>query len=237
MTEAFRSAVEFRHDLCATVAQLQQRFTRPLPDGATVFVTGTSGLYRLFKGLGDAFDLLTTVIVIPGDQSDNRWVLEEVDGSSPWAGVEVLTSTATVSVEGSDTWAILGSTAATFELASGITAMFSVNPTSGLLTYHGPDRDMLVTATVSARTPAADNIHAVISRDGDVADGSSANEYVKGEQAGNTAGETEEVDLLANVTVQRMLTLTEGDTLRLMLRNDRGQPMTVEFFTLSVQPK
>lgn len=233
----FRSPAAYRHDFCDDVTALEQRFTRPLPDGATVYIPSTHATWRLYKDLGSAYDANTLAIVIPADQSNNRWVLEDIAGASPWSGVEVLTATNVVGVEGSGAWAPLGSTAGSFALATGLAATFAVNPTSSLLTYHGPTIDMLVTASASVGTTQPDNVHAVISRNDDVPDASSATEYLKGEQAASAGGETDEVDLLAEVTVQRGLSLVDGDTLRLMLRNDRGQSMSVSFFALSVVPR
>jgi len=238
MSEApFKSATGFRHSICASVAELQQWYTRPLPDGATVYVTALASLYRLVKGLGSAYDAITSAIVVPADQSSDRWVLESVQGASPWSGEEALLAATTVAVDGSATWAQLGSTGGSYSLMAGHASMFAVSATTGVMTYHGQTRNMMVTANVSAGTPLPDNIHAVISLSDDVPSASSADEFTKGEQAGSAGGETAEVDLLAHVSVERALLLVEGDTLRLMLRNDRGQPMAVAFFTLSVVPR
>lgn len=230
MTEAFRSAVQFRNDLCSTLAELIQRYTRPLPDGATVYVNAVPGLYRLAKGLGSSYDSLTGgLIVIPGDGSDNRWVQQDIYGSSPWSGVEAMTALNNISAAGSNVWAALGSNAGSFQLAAGDTAAFGVNATSSLLTYHGVPRFMMLTATASMLAAAVDILSIVISKNDDVPAGSSSPQYLNGEQsASNVAGGR------VNISSQRSTFVAPGTTLRLMARSFAGD-QTIQFhqFTLS----
>jgi len=232
MTESFRSAVELRHDFCNTTADLQQRYTAPLPDGATVFIPATGALYRLFKGLGTTFDTITGLVVIPANDSSDRWVLQEVEGTSPWAGQEASQSINNIPAPGSDVWAALGTLSGSFALAAGNANVFQVNATSSLLTYHGVPRSMKLLAIASMLGAAADIFSIVISKNDDVPAGSSSPQYLKGEQSASNAATSR-----VNITTQRIVTLEPGDTLRLMARSFAGDQV-IQFHqaTLSVVP-
>lgn len=230
--QSFRSAVAYRNDICESVAELKQRFTRPLPNAATVYVEDTSALYRLAKGLGNSFDALTDRIIIPSDGTTNRWVQESAYGSSPWAGVEVATATNNVAAAGASTWTPVGGTPGSFQLSSGDTTMFEVNATNSLLTYRGVPRFMMMTSIATLTAAAADLLSCVISKNGDVAADATA-QYLKGEQAASNA-----INGRVCITTQRAAFLAPGDTLRLMLRSaDGGQQVQVRQFSLSVVPQ
>ncbi len=229
---AFHSAAAFRHDFCNSIAELQQRFSRPLPDRATVYVVGAEALYRLIKGLGDSFDDLTGQIVIPADQSDNRWVQEQVAGASPWSGTAVAAATVTVSPAGSLEWQAIGSTASTFALTAGDALMFQLNPTSGLLTYHGLPRYMTISSNISIHAGAADIFQAVISINDDVPAGSGAAQPLNGAQATGAPDGTS-----CFVATQRSFFLNDGNTIRVMLRDGSGDAIEVDFFSVTVAPR
>jgi hypothetical protein len=232
MTESFRSAVAYRNDLCQSVADLQQRLTRPLPDNATVFVDDTSALYRLAKNLGNTFDALIGRVIVPSDGTGNRWVQESVFGSSPWSGVEVATSFNNIVAAGSNIWAGLGTQAGSFQLSDGDTDMFGV-AASSIMTYHGTPRFMMLTSIASVTATDVDLLSTVISKNDDVPAGSSAAEPLKGEQSATIASTGR-----VCITTQRSLLLAPGDTLRLMLRSSAGdQTIQVQQFSLSVVPR
>ncbi len=233
MSGPFKSAVAYRYDFCTTIAQLQQRATRPLPDGAMVFVSANRGLFQLYKNLGSSFDNIASSIVVPADQSTNRWVMQEASGASPWSGVEVSTEQNNIAAPGSNIWAALGTAAGAFTLMEGDASMFAVNATSSLLTYHGPARPVLLTSTVAVLTVATDAIRTVLSHNNDVAAGSSADQRLKGEQQASPGD-----GLAVNITMQRAVTLADGSTIRQMLRSSNGaQELQVNYFTLSVVPR
>lgn len=231
MSESFRSAVAYRNDLCQSIADLQQRLTRPLPDNATVYVDDTSALYRLAKGLGDTFDDLTGRVIVPADGTDNRWVQENASGSSPWSGIEVATSFNNIVAAGANVWAGLGTQAGSFQLSAGDVTMFEV-ATSSIMTYRGVPRFMMVTSIASITETNADLLSTVISKNDDVPAGSSSAQPLKGEQSS-----TIETTGRACITTQRSMSLAPGDTLRLMVRSAAGdQTMQVQQFSLSVVP-
>lgn len=232
MSESFRSPVAYRNDLCKTIADLKQRFTSPLPDNATVYVDDTSALYRLAKGLGSSFDALTDRIIVPSNGSSDRWVQESVYGSSPWTGVEVATATNNVAAAGASTWTPVGGTPGSFQLSSGDTTMFEVNPTSSLLTYRGVPRFMLMTSVITLTAAAADLLSSVIAKNGDVP-ADATPQYLKGEQAASNA-----INGRVCITTQRAAFLAPGDTLRVMIRSaDGGQQVQVRQMSLSVTPQ
>lgn len=234
MSESFRSAVAYRNDLCKTIADLQQRATRPLPDNATVFVGATSALYRLVKDLGATYDDLTSRIIVPSDGTSNRWVQESVFGSSPWSGIEVATAADGIAAAGASTWAPLGGdNSGSYQLSTGDTDMFEVNPTNSVMTYRGLPRFMLATSIVTVTTAEIDMISSVIAKNGDVAADATA-QPLKGEQAATVSVTNGRVC----ITTQRGMFLAPGDTLRLMLRSVNGdQTMTMREFSLSVVPR
>lgn len=233
MNEA-RSSSPLRFLIIESTTQLRQQPTRILPDGCLAYIPSAGASYRLVKGVGTSFDTLNSVILIPGDQSSNRWFRESAAGASPWSGVEVATADNTLAAAGGGAWRALGATPGAFTLASGDSAMFAVNATSSVLTYHGLSRDVLVTANVEALSVGiADVIRAVISQDNDVAIGSSADERLKGEMGSDTPSGGS-----ACITTQRFVSLIDGTTLRLMLRSlVGGADMQVRRFTLSVIPR
>jgi hypothetical protein len=234
MSNEVRSSSPLRFLIVESTTQLRQQPTRLLPDGSQAYIPSAGASYRLVKDVGTAFDTLNSVILIPGDQSNNRWFRESAAGASPWSGVEVATADNTLAATGAGVWRALGATPGAFTLATGDSAMFAVNATSSLLTYHGLTREVLVTAVVEAFSVGiADVIRAVISHDNDVAIGSSADEHLKGEMGSDTASGAS-----ACITTQRFVTLLDGDTLRLMLRSlVGGADMTVRRFSLSVIPR
>jgi hypothetical protein len=231
MTESFRSAVSLRNDICNSIDDLVQRFTAPLPDSATVYVTSLNASYRLAKGLGITFDALIGRVIIPSDGSSNRWVQEEVFGSSPWAASIAASTVPNVAAAGANVWAEFGSLPGVFQLTFGDTDMWTVNPTTGLLTYNGLPRFMLVTAIASLKTVTGNDISIVVSKDNDVPAGSTTAQPLKGEQFAHTA------DDWANIATQRMAFVAPGSTFRLMVRSFPGEDvMAFDSFTLTAMP-
>lgn len=233
MSDAFRSAVALRNDLCATLAELEQRYSRPLPDGASVYVTEVASLYRLAKGVGAAFDAIGgDLIVTPVDGSTNRWLQQEANGGSPWSGTEILTNPTLVTPSAQAAWTALGSTPGTYALSSGQPGMFAVSPTTGLLTYNGPTRLMTASYQLSGQCGSAVEVHAALSLDGDIAPGDTSEHRGFGEQAAGFDN-----DVIAEISGQRQLTLHDADTLRLMIRNITGaEVIEVDFFALQLAP-
>ncbi len=235
MTEPFRSAVAYRNDFCATTAQLEQRMTRPLPAGATVYVTGDAALYRLEKNLGTIYDDVTSIVVVPADGSRNRWIKELADGASPFAGTEIALASVNVTPSAQAQWTALGSTAGSFELASGDETLFQVGATSSVLFYHGPQRLMRISYQVSLLNGGASGacvLHAALSVDSDIVAGSTTEHRDAGEQVA-TVTDT----VVANICGERTALLSDHSTVRLMLRNlSDGKIMSVLFASISVAP-
>lgn len=232
MSGSFRSTVAYRHDICATVNDLIQRFTRPLPNGATVYVEATSAIYRLAKGLGSSFDSLVGRIIVPSDGTDNRWVQEEALGSSPWSATMAANQGNNIPAAGSQIWAPLGTNPGDFRLTYGDTDMWEVNATSSLLTYHGLPRFMLVTAIASVDTATANDFSIVVSKNDDVPAGSSTSQPLKGEMYAKTG-----VGGFTCISTQRAGIVSAGTTFRLMARSFPGDDvMAFNSFTLTASP-
>lgn len=234
MTEAFRSAVAYRNDFCATIAQLRQRLTRPLPDGATVYVTSPTGLYRLVKGLGSSFDNIASAIVVPADQSDNRWVLEEVSGASPWTGVMTLDEAIVTTPTAQFAWRSLGLNGGSYSLIFGDASVFQLAADSEI-TYHGPSRQMAINLKTTVQNNVASDllVGAVVSVNNDVPDGNTSEQRIAGEQDGTMVASGGAVCL----TTERVVLLVDGDVLRIKYRNQStADGFSVVFVTLSLMP-
>ncbi len=206
-----------------------------LPDGATAYDNQTDTLFRLDKNAGATSDALigSGLFVKPDDQTPARWFADAVSGSSPYYSGTYAISAPTIAMTGNQ-WAYLGSTASSFGVNAGNPSAFTLNETTGEVTYHGPARLALVTAQATVRNGAAANtieIHACLSRSDDVVAGSTTDYSAKGEQEIFTANVNQEI------TTQRILLLNPGTTLRLAFRNVTNEDdLTVTFYQLTVVP-
>jgi len=232
---SLRSSVALRIRLVDSLAELATMNSTTLPDGATVFDNESDTLWRLDKTAGTIFDsLLGSVLLLrPDDGTDARWFAQEISGSSPYYSSTYLVATATVVMTASQ-WAYLGSTPSTFAVNAGDVAAFVLDTATGLVTYHGPPRVALVgvkTSLLNAIGATSVAVHACISRSDDVVAGTTTDYSSKGEMVIVTANVTEEI------SVERVMLLNPGTTLRLALRNaTNDDDLTVSYYQLSVTP-
>lgn len=232
---SLRSSVALRTLLCDTLAELSSINSTTLPDGATAFESQSDTLWRLDKSAGTVFDALlgSGLLLKPDDGTAARWFAQTTQGSSPYSNSTYLVSAAAV-VMTAGQWNYLGSTAATFALSTGDTSAFSLNLTTGEVTYHGPTRQVLVSAKASVLNGAAANsisIHACISRNNDVVAGAGGDYSAKGEQAMVTADVTEQI------STERIMQIGPGVTLRLAFRNaTNSDDLSVSFYQLCIVP-
>lgn len=234
MTEPFRSAVHLRVNFCATTDQLKQYGTAILPDGAMVYVTGVDRVYRLRKNLGSNYDTLTGLILIPADQTRNRWILEEANGAPAWQATMILNAVNNVTGPAQNQWQALGSTPGQFLLIDGDPIAFELNATSGQLTYQGPRRKFTIAYQLSITGTAGTNVapYAAISVVSDIPVGSSGAERDKGAQTASFSNGTN-----CCISGQRTVTLDTLDDIRIMLKNTSGtEVMPVVTATLSIKP-
>jgi len=232
---AVQSRADLRNLLFDFTAELAQYSSVLLPDGASAYNNETNVLYRLDKTLGTTLDVLidSGLIVKPDDQTTARWVAESVAGSSPYGSVSYMVTGDAVPMTANG-WNLLGAGAGTFALSAGDEAVFALNADSSQLTYHGPTRQALVTMTASitnGSTATSIEVHACISRNGDVTPASTTLFRAEGEQAQSIINE------LKVFTVEREVTLSEGTTLQLALRNaTNGDDLGVSFYQCVVSP-
>lgn len=230
-----RAAVALRIIQFDTSAELTQYNTQQLPDGASAFVNQTDGLYRLDKTIGDTLDSLigSGDLIRPADQSDARWIAEQVVGASPYYHSSYLTTALAVTMT-SNQWNALGSTAGSFGIGQGSAAVFTLSATTGQITYNGPPRIVMVTMQASfvngiGATPIA--VHAAVSRNGDVVDGGTGDFDELGEQAISV------INVLGQITVKRLVLLLPGTTLRMMFRNaTNGDDITLSYYQATIEP-
>lgn len=232
---SLHSFAEARHQLVDLSSELASMNSTKLPDGATVFDSQSDTLWQLDKNAGTVYDALlgSGLLLRPDDQSSARWFAQEVSGSSPYYNSSYLDGTVLVTMSGSQ-WAYLGVVAGTFALSTGASAAFAVNATTGEVTYHGPPRLVMVTASVSLLNGITTDdiiVQACISRNNDVVTGTTNDYSIKGEQGAAMA------DTTTNMTVQRIMLLNPGTTLRLALRNAiNSDDLEVAFYQLSIVP-
>jgi len=232
---ALNSSPALRARLVDSSAELASMNSTTLPDGATVYDNETDTLYRLDKTAGVEFDslLASGIVVKPDDGTAARWIADTVSGSSPYVHSSVINAAVAVTMT-SNQWNELGSTSGSFSETGGSSAIFSISATTGLITYHGPTREVLVTMQASINngigaTPIT--MHVAVSLNGDVVDGSTTAYREKGEV----------IEVIINteslVTAQRLLQLSDGDTLQMMFRNEtNGDDIAVNYYQCTVAP-
>jgi len=230
-----RAAALLRNIQFDTSAELTQYNTQQLPDGATAFVNETNALYRLDKTLGTTLDGLlgSGDLVVPADQSAARWLAETVSGSSPYYHSSYLTTAVIVPMT-SNQWNALGATAGSFGISQGSSLLYTLSAANSQITYNGPPRVAMVTMQASfingiGATPI--QVHAAISRDGDVVDGGTGDFDELGEQAISV------INVLGQITVKRIASLVSGTTLRMMFRNSTNQDdITLSYYQATIEP-
>jgi len=233
---SLRSAVALRTILCDTSSELAALNSTLLPDGATAFDSESDTLWRLDKTAGTVFDSLlgSGVLLRPDDGTAARWFAQQISGSSPYYSGTYGVAASTVTIAILNQWAYLGNVPSTFAVNAGNGSAFVLDTASGLVTYHGPPRIVKVSAKASllnAIGSTSISIHACISRSDDVVVGTTTDYSSKGEQAIVTANVTEEI------SVERILLLNPGTTLRLAFRNaTNADDLTVTFYQMTVSP-
>ncbi len=228
-----RAAVALRNIQFDIAGELVQYNTQQLPNGATAFVNSNETEYRLDKDAGDTFDDLPSAYVLkPEDQSSARWIAQSASGSNLWFHSSYLTTPVAVTMTSSQ-WGAVGSVAGSFGISQGSAAVFTLSATSSQITYNGPARTVMVTMQASlangiGATPI--EVHACVSRNGDVVDGGTGDFDELGEQAASFT------NVLGVITVRRIMLLAPGTTLRMMLRNaTNGDDLTLSYYQATVE--
>lgn len=234
---SLRSPAAFRFILCDTSEELESMNSTELPDGAELYNNETSILYRLKKNVGDTFDDLIPglAIVKPNDQTSARWIAQTISGATPFYYESYLAAAATVTIAGSNTWALLGNVASTFARANGSALAYDLSLTTGQVTYNGPPilasvRARASIGNASGATPII--VSAAISHNSDIASGATGSKDSFGQQQAEIAdgGQT-------CIPTERILLLAPGSTLRLAFRNTvNGDDLSVANYQLIVNP-
>ena len=226
----FNSSAPLRHNICFSPDDLGHYGTQQLPDGATVYVTGTDSLYRLVKNHGAQDDGLVGLVVNPNDGSNNRWFRQTENSGNPWAAQIVLDSSLAVTPSAQNAWIALGSTPGSFGLATGNGDAWELNLTTGLIQYKGPTRLVKVSYQVTLIGGAAIDVEAALSVNGGVPAGSTAPYPNFANQAGSVT--TTVRDCLSG---SLNALISTDDTIRLMLRNLTGtQQITALYAGISI---
>lgn len=234
---SLRSPAVFRTILCDTSEELEAMNSTVLPNGATLYDNETSILYRLFKNLGATFDDLIPgrAIIKPNDDTSARWVAQTISGATPFYYESYLASSATVTIAGSNTWALLGNVASSFARANGSALAYDLSATTGQVTYSGPPILAAVRARASLGNASGGTpiiVSAAISHNNDIASGATGPKESAGMQQGEIAdgGQT-------CIPTERILLLAPGSTLRLAFRNTiNGDDLSVAAYQLIVNP-
>lgn len=230
MDVPFRSSADLRQNICNATEDLGQYGTQKLPSGSTVYVVGNDSLYRLVKGVGDAYDDIAGLVINPNDGSNNRWFRETENGGDPWSAQVVLASSLVVTPAAQSTWIALGSTPGSFGLASGNNEAWSLNLATGSLSFRGPTRLVQVSYQVTLIGAAAIDVEAALNVSGDVPSGSTDAVPNFGNQGASVS-----TTVRACLSGQRQALVGKNDNVRLMLRNMTGiQNITALYAAYSV---
>jgi hypothetical protein len=232
---ASRSAAALRTQLYNTEAEFLAVNSTLLPDGATAYVAATRSLYRLYKA-GSALLAIATsgLIVAPDDSSGAAWVLQEINGASPWLTVVTQQNNVVNVVISASTWVQMDSGSPnTFVQQVGSDDAFQLNSTSSEITYRGPARTFRLScyASVSSAVAGAIGIQLAIAVNDDIAVGSSGAEHAKG------AMHVHAEDVSVFAASERFVELEDGDTIRVMWRNTTdAADLTVSFLQIAITP-
>lgn len=234
---SLRSAALLRVILCDTSEELETMNSTELPDGATLYDNETSILYRLHKDVGDTFDDLIPgrAIIKPNDGTRARWIALTISGATPFYYESYLAAAATVTIAGSNTWALLGNVASTFARANGSALAYGLSATTGQVTYNGPP--ILASVRAKASIGNADGatpiiVSAAISHNDDIASGATGSKDSLGQQQAEI-GDGGQVC----IPTERIVLLAPGSTLRLAFRNTiNGDDLSVANYQLIVNP-
>lgn len=229
-----RAAVALRHTIVGGVSSpasdsLANLSTHELPNGAEAYVTETLSAYRLDKTLttapGAAPDFVTPVagpgiwVLVPGGSARG---IAHFNGNAAFASADPQTVV-------QNTWHALPSDAPTV-LYVGFGDFWAISPTTGVLTYSGPDDSrFLVTSNFSAfaDSEGTEIVDVELAIDGALL-GTTTSVYTSS-QAG--AGAEEQI---AQISHTEIVTIDNGQTLQHVFRNTAVGPSDVGFTRYTV---
>lgn len=232
MSNTQRAAVALRHTIVGALSSphgdsLVGLSTVDLPNGAEAFVIATKATYRLDKLAAQSEAAPSPVNVVP-TVGLGVWVLTPGDAAaSAWAafdGTANFTGAATQAVV-QNTWHALPvpGDASVFYESTGPDDYFTISPTTGIITYVGPDnKTFSVTANFSMYCATATQI-------GEVAVDESLLGTTTTTQVSSRAG----MGVAAaptTLSLTAVLTFLNGDTLQHVFRNITATPGNVGFF-------
>jgi hypothetical protein len=208
--------------------------TTILPDGAVCYVISAKAVYRLQKE-STATQLVGGQVVAP-IAGPGRWVLES--GAAGSRTLNVFGTAALAAGSGSavtqNTWAALPSGAGFYSFGVTNNSPFSLDTTTGILTYNGADETVLVSASATvADATAAQAVELAIDHNAALIttttfDGTAGAANVEVTTAG----------LGTQISTRKIFAVTVGDTFRVVFRDTTATPgnLNATHFNLLATP-
>jgi hypothetical protein len=206
--------------------------TSILPDGAACYVLSVHSVYRLYKE-STATEIVGGQVVTPS-AGPGRWILES--GSS---GSRTLNVFGTASLSGAqavtqNTWIGLPSGAGFYSFGVTNNSPFSLDTTTGILTYNGTDETILVSAAVTVvDATATQAVEVAIDHNAQLItttnfDGTAGAAGVPGATAA----------LSTQISTRKIFAVTVGDTFRVVFRDTTATPgnLNATHFNLLATP-
>lgn len=191
--------------------------TSELPDGAQAYVISTAATYRLHKtstqaGLGNA-------AFIPSSNDVGVWFFESGAGS-PF----VFQDTGTASLTGAqvmtvNVWAQLPSGSGFYTTGFG-GSVFTLNTTTGVVTYNGPNQRVRASAVATLLCATAAQAMELAITQNDFLIGATTFDAT----AGAASADPTTANLGVTLATSKVVTLANNDTLRAVMRNTTGTP-------------
>lgn len=234
MSDTQRASAALRFTIVGAVSSpiedsLEGLGTAELPQGALAFVTVTRASYHLDK---PSTVTPTSDGAIVAAKNGGNWVL--FDGP---LDPRVTQAVGTASLAGSAAFAVVQNTWTALPSGSGFYApepaasgVFSLNATTGVITYLGAAGRYRVSITVTvASANAADNVELAVSPSPTIIGTTTFQDTAGSIFVAATTGE--------QITTSRVLTLANGDTLQAAVRNLTGaHNLTVSHLNITFQP-
>ncbi len=231
-----KAAVGLRLSIRATIGStgdgqsLENVITNIFPDGALCFVVENRSLYQLDKESTATADGVTIVQPIGGP---GRWIrLADAPGAASMVEI-VGTDENAVGTQGAATFTVVGGSDFDWQPA-GTPAGWTLTAAGGVMTYNGAIATRaLVTFTGSVYVvdvEGAGTVWGAIAQNGDLVGVDPTASFTPGTQTTETGG----TNFPQAIGSQRLIDLSPGDTLQIVLATDTGFNLSLSRATLGV---
>ncbi len=198
--------------------------TSKSPNGARAFVNDNGVLYQFYKFSSAVADGST--VIAPGG-GPGRWIAVASEGSSsPFNAQALSNGTVSTGAVVANTWAAIGDLSYSL-ITDG--DLFSINATTGVVTYTGPDATYFFTATFTCSAGGPLEIEAAVS--------SQATGVLLGTTSSSTRSNKQTVpddNEVVTITTYAYAQIVSGNTFRGVIRTpDDGVTLSTQKFSLN----